>query len=143
MVIALILVGICPRLCAPHNPNPLPQRETMVYDPRVLIASHTSDILSCVIFFLNLGGVILAVFCTFLACRDSTLACVSAGQRGCATFLFVAALYIVEGLFKAPPLYRLEGFQPESSSLRLGLRSERRVLARSLTHYLRFAPDEN
>jgi hypothetical protein len=35
-----------------------------------------------------------------------SLACVSAGQRGCATFLFVAALYIVEGLFKAPPLYR-------------------------------------
>jgi hypothetical protein len=78
----------------------------------------------------------------FLACWGSTYGCVSAGQRGCATFLFVAALYIVEGLFKAPPLYRLEGFQPESSSLRLGLRSERRVLARSLTHYKWFAPDE-
>lgn len=27
--------------------------------------------------------------------------CVCAGQRGCASFLFLAALYIVEGLFKA------------------------------------------
>jgi hypothetical protein len=29
-------------------------------------------------------------------------------------FLFIPPLYIVEGLFKAPPLYRLEAFQAES-----------------------------
>jgi hypothetical protein len=53
---------------------------------------------------------------------------VSAGQRWCATFLFVAALYIVEGLFKAPPLYRLEGFQPESGAP-LGASRRDRVLS--------------
>lgn len=125
------------------NTNPLVQVKTYIYEGGLLKQRPRYYILSSQIFFLNLGGGDLAVICTFLACRGSTLACVSAGQRGCATFCFVAALYIVEGLFKAPPLYRLEGFQPESSSLRLGLRSERRVSARSLTHYIRFAPDEN
>ncbi len=48
-----------------------------------------------------------------LSLGGSRKAHVSAGQRGCATFLFVAALYIVEGLFKAPPLYRQEAFQAE------------------------------
>ena len=56
------------------------------------------------------------------------MACVSAGQRGCATFLFVAALYIVEGLFKAPPLYRLEAFQAESGAS-LGASRRDRVLS--------------
>jgi hypothetical protein len=51
-----------------------------------------------------------------LSLCGSRTACVCAGQRGCATFLFVAALYIVEGLFKAPPLYRLEAFQAESGA---------------------------
>jgi len=46
-----------------------------------------------------------------LSLCGSSLACISAGQRGCATFLFVAALYIVEGLFKAPPLYRQEALK--------------------------------
>jgi len=51
-----------------------------------------------------------------LSLSGSRKAHVSAGQRWCATFLFVAALYIVEGLFKAPPLYRLEAFQAESGA---------------------------
>jgi hypothetical protein len=69
------------------------------------------------IFFLNLvGGLYGGWFWVKLSLGGSRKACVSAGQRGCATFLFVAALYIVEGLFKAPPLYRLEGFQPESGA---------------------------
>jgi len=74
-----------------------------------------------------LGGFLAAKIEPMLSLGGSRKGCVCAGQTGCATFLFVAALYIVEGLLKAPPLYRLEGFQPESSSLRLGLRSERRV----------------
>jgi hypothetical protein len=40
--------------------------------------------------------------------------CVSAGQTGCARNLQLAALYIVEGLLKAPPLYRLEAFRPKA-----------------------------
>jgi len=51
-----------------------------------------------------------------LSLGGSRKGCVCAGQTGCATFLFVAALYIVEGLFKAPPLYRLEAFQAESGA---------------------------
>ena len=41
--------------------------------------------------------------------------------------MFVAALYIVEGLFKAPPLYRLEGFQPESDASLGASRRDRSV----------------
>lgn len=64
----------------------------------------------------------------------SCLGCVCAGQRGCASFLFLAPLYIVEGLFKAPPLYRHEAFQAEclaSLVASLGDRSVKR--GRSLT----------
>ena len=46
--------------------------------------------------------------------NGGVLSGVSAGQTWCATNLFVAALYIVEGLLKAPPLYRLEALVPKA-----------------------------
>jgi hypothetical protein len=63
-----------------------------------------------------------------LSLGGSRNGCVSAGQRGCATFLFVAALYIVEGLLSPPPLYRLEAFQAESGAS-LGASRRDRVLS--------------
>jgi hypothetical protein len=51
-----------------------------------------------------------------LSLCGSSLACVSAGQRGCGRNRKLPPLYIVEGLFKAPPLYRLEAFQAESGA---------------------------
>jgi hypothetical protein len=52
---------------------------------------------------------------------------VSAGQTWCATNLFVAALYIVEGLFKAPPLYEPEAFSRRLlASLGASLRATKR-----------------
>ena len=83
-----------------------------MFDPRVLTSTRDRYTLSSEIFFLNL--VVGWWNMVMLSRVGSGLGCVFAGQRGCATFLFVAPLYIVEGLFKAPPLYRLEGFQPES-----------------------------
>jgi hypothetical protein len=143
MVIVPKLGALCPPHTPPVNPNPQLHVKTYNYDGGLLNARAHTHPLSTQIFLINLGGVIWAVICTFLACWDSTFGRVSAGQTGCGRNRKLPPLYIVEGLFKAPPLYRLEAFQAESSSLRLGLRSERRVLARSLTHYIRFAPDEN
>jgi len=89
-----------------------------------------------------LGGFLAAKIEPMLSLGGSRKAHVSAGQTGVARNCKLAPLYIVEGLFKAPPLYRLEAFQAESGAP-LGASRRDRVLARSLTHYLRFAPDEN
>jgi hypothetical protein len=62
MVIALVLVGICPRLCALTNPNPQPHVKTYIYDGGLLNARACIYILSFHIFFLNLGGGDLSVF---------------------------------------------------------------------------------
>jgi len=62
-----------------------------------------------------------------LSLGGSRKGCVCAGQTGCATFLFVAALYIVEGLLSPPPLYRLEAFQAESGASLGASRRDRSV----------------